>query len=50
MMLVNNEKQANLYKESIEPYMIKGKSLIFAHGFVIHYRLIKHHQQMLMFS
>lgn len=41
MMLVNDEKQANLYKESIEPYMTKGKSLVFAHGFVIHYGLIK---------
>ena len=41
MMLVNDEKQADLYKESIEPYMTVGKSLVFAHGFVIHYGLIK---------
>ena len=41
MMLVNDEKQADLYRESIEPYMTAGKSLVFAHGFVIHYGLIK---------
>lgn len=40
MMLVNDEKQAKLYKESIEPYLTEGKSLVFAHGFVIHYGLI----------
>lgn len=40
MMLVNDEKQAALYKESIEPNLTKGKSLVFAHGFVIHYGLI----------
>ena len=41
MMLVNDEKQADLYKKSIEPHMTKGKSLVFGHGFVIHYGLIK---------
>jgi len=40
MMLVNDEKQAKLYKESIEPNLAEGKALIFAHGFVIHYGLI----------
>ncbi len=40
MMLVNDEKQAALYKESIEPNLTDGKSLVFAHGFVIHYGLI----------
>ncbi|HBA69833.1 MAG TPA: ketol-acid reductoisomerase, partial [Lachnospiraceae bacterium] len=40
MMLVNDEKQAKLYKESIEPNLTEGKALIFAHGFVIHYGLI----------
>lgn len=40
MMLVNDEKQANLYKESIEPNLTEGKALVFAHGFVIHYGLI----------
>ena len=40
MMLVNDEKQAALYKESIGPNLTDGKSLVFAHGFVIHYGLI----------
>ncbi len=37
MILVNDEKQAKLYKESIEPAMTKGKYLAFAHGFNIHF-------------
>ena len=37
MILVNDEKQAQLYKESIEPNLTKGKYLVFAHGFNIHY-------------
>lgn len=37
MMLVNDEKQAKLYKESIEPGLSKGKYLAFAHGFNIHF-------------
>lgn len=37
IMLVPDEKQAKLYKESVEPYLTEGKSLIFAHGFNIHY-------------
>ncbi|QUI23962.1 ketol-acid reductoisomerase [Vallitalea pronyensis] len=37
MILVNDEKQANLYKESIEPNLEAGNSLVFAHGFNIHY-------------
>lgn len=37
MILVNDEKQAKLYKESIEPNLAAGKSLVFAHGFNIHY-------------
>lgn len=37
MMLVNDEKQAKLYNESIEPHLTKGKYLAFAHGFNIHY-------------
>ncbi|TAH54958.1 MAG: ketol-acid reductoisomerase, partial [Methanosarcina mazei] len=36
-ILVPDEKQAKLYRESVEPYMTEGKSLIFAHGFNIHY-------------
>ena len=41
MILVNDEKQAKLYKESIEPGLSKGKYLAFAHGFNIHFGQIK---------
>lgn len=41
MILINDEKQAKLYKESIEPYMTEGKTLAFAHGFNIHLGCIK---------
>ena len=37
MILVPDEKQAKIYKESVEAYLVEGKSLIFAHGFNIHY-------------
>lgn len=37
MLLVNDEKQAKLYKEVIEPNIKAGDSLVFAHGFNIHY-------------
>ena len=37
MMLTNDEKQAKIYKESIEPNLVKGNALVFAHGFNIHY-------------
>lgn len=37
MILVNDEKQADLYTKSIAPAMTKGKSLVFAHGFNIHF-------------
>ena len=32
MILINDEKQAALYRESIEPYLTEGKTLAFAHG------------------
>ena len=41
MILINDEKQAQLYKESIEPYLTEGKTLAFAHGFNIHFGCIK---------
>ncbi len=41
MILINDEKQAALYKESIEPNLTAGKTLAFAHGFNIHYGCIK---------
>ena len=41
MILINDEKQAALYKESIEPNLTAGKTLAFAHGFNIHFGCIK---------
>ena len=37
MILINDEKQAALYKESIEPNLKDGDMLMFAHGFAIHF-------------
>ena len=37
MILINDEKQADLYKKDIAPYLTEGKALAFAHGFNIHY-------------
>jgi len=37
MILVNDEKQAALYKNDIAPYLTAGKTLAFAHGFNIHF-------------
>ena len=37
MILINNEKQGKLYKESIEPNLKDGDMLMFAHGFAIHF-------------
>ncbi len=37
MMLTPDEKQAEIYKQNIAPYLTKGKTLAFAHGFNIHY-------------
>ena len=41
MILINDEKQAKLYKESIEPNLTEGKTLAFAHGFNIHFGCIQ---------
>lgn len=37
MLLLPDEKQAKIYREDIEPNLKKGASLIFAHGFNIHF-------------
>ena len=37
MILINDERQADLYKESIAPNLTAGKTLAFAHGFNIHF-------------
>jgi ketol-acid reductoisomerase len=41
MILINDELQAKLYKESIEPNLEPGNMLMFAHGFNVHFGLIK---------
>jgi len=40
MMLIPDEKQAKVYKESIEKNLTEGKALAFAHGFNIHFKQI----------
>lgn len=37
MVLINDEKQAQMYKESVEPNLDEGNMLMFAHGFAIHF-------------
>ena len=41
MILINDEKQADMYKKDIEPNLKAGDMLMFAHGFNIHFGLIK---------
>ena len=40
MILINDEKQAALYKDEIEPNLEAGNMLMFAHGFNIHFGCI----------
>lgn len=40
MILVPDEKQAKIYDESIKPNLEKGNTLMFAHGFNVHYKQI----------
>ena len=40
MILINDEKQAAMYKKDIEPNLEAGNMLMFAHGFNIHFGLI----------
>ncbi|RBP62057.1 ketol-acid reductoisomerase [Alkalibaculum bacchi] len=40
MMLVNDEKQPIIYNNDVLPNLTAGKSLMFAHGFNIHYKQI----------
>ena len=40
MMLIPDEKQAKVYREDVAPYLKAGKTLMFAHGFNIHYKQI----------
>jgi ketol-acid reductoisomerase len=41
MVLVPDHIQADLYEKDIAPHMAKGKTLMFAHGFSIHFGQIK---------
>jgi len=41
MILINDEKQGDLYENDIKPYLRDGQTLCFAHGFNIHYGQIK---------
>jgi ketol-acid reductoisomerase len=40
MVLLPDEKQKEVYEKQIAPYLTKGKTLAFAHGFNIHYKQI----------
>ena len=40
MILINDEKQAAMYKKDVEPNLKAGDMLMFAHGFNINYKLI----------
>ena len=37
MILIPDERQADMHKKDIEPNLTEGKALAFAHGFNIHY-------------
>ncbi|MCC6905964.1 MAG: ketol-acid reductoisomerase, partial [Anaerolineae bacterium] len=41
MMLVPDTSAPQIYRESVEPYLTAGKTLMFAHGFNIRYETIK---------
>ncbi len=41
MILINDEKQTELYEQSIKPNLTAGKALAFAHGFNIHFGRIQ---------
>ncbi len=41
MILLPDENQPKVYKESIEPELKEGKALVFAHGFNVHFNQIQ---------
>ena len=41
MILINDELQADMYKQDVEPNLEAGNMLMFAHGFNIHFGCIK---------
>ena len=40
IILAQDPLQADIYKQSVEPYLTKGKALVFSHGFNIHFKQI----------
>jgi ketol-acid reductoisomerase len=40
MVLIPDQHQAKVYKAEIEPHLAAGKTLMFAHGFAIHFKWI----------
>ena len=40
MILINDEKQADMYRQDIAPYLTEGKAIAFAQGFNIRYKQI----------
>ena len=40
MVLIPDHSQAEVYRQSIQPHLTPGKTLMFAHGFCIHYEAI----------
>ena len=40
MLVIPDTSQAQVYGESIQPHLLPGKTLMFAHGFNIHYKTI----------
>ncbi len=38
MLLAPDHLQSSIYRESIQPHMLPGKTLMFGHGFNIHYK------------
>ena len=41
MILAPDEKQPEIYEAEIAPYMRAGKTLLFAHGFAVHFKFIQ---------
>jgi len=41
MMLTPDELQADIYAQDIAPHLKQGSSLVFAHGFNVHFQLIE---------
>jgi ketol-acid reductoisomerase len=40
MIAIPDTKQPAVYKKDIEPNLAKGKTLLFSHGFAIHFKTI----------